>query len=101
MFDVAVFRTGVRYGVMGALFGFAVLLGLYFTGNNPYGINRFYTFLFIPIFIFLGVRYYKKFVSGDLPFFKAFSVAFSISLYLALCSAMLLYILSDIGRAHV
>ena len=94
MFDQAVVRTGIRYGVMCALASFLVTLILYYTGINPYGHNSIFSLLFIPLFIFLGSSYFKKYNDQNIGFLKALRVALTITFYAALCSAMLLFIFS-------
>lgn len=94
MFDQAVVRVGIRYGVICALAGFAVILGLYAAGINPYGHNSLFTFIFIPLFVFVGLAYFKKYNDQNIGFFKALRVALTITFYAALCSAMLLFIFS-------
>lgn len=94
MFDQAVVRTGIRYGVMCALASFVVTLLLYFAGINPYGHNSIFSLIFIPIFIFSGSSYFKKYNDQHIGFLKALRVALTITFYAALCSAMLLFIFS-------
>ena len=94
MFDQAVVRTGIRYGVLCALASFIVTVLLYFLHINPYGHNSMFSVLFIPIFVFLGSAYFKKYNDQNIGFFKAFRVALTITFFSALCSAMLLFIFS-------
>ena len=61
MFDQAVVRTGVKFGVICALAGFAVILLLYFTGLNPYGQNSMWSWVFIPVAVFWGLSYFRKY----------------------------------------
>lgn len=95
MFDQAIVRTGIRYGVMCALSGFVIVLALYFSGVNPYGHNNYFSLLFIPVFIFLGSAYFKKYNDQNIGFLKAFRVALTITFFAALCSGMLLYIFAN------
>lgn len=92
MFDQAILRTGVKYGVMCALATFLVVLILFFSGANPYGQKTMYGWVLIPGFVFAGLRYFKKFNDNELSFFKGLRVAWSIAFYTALCSAMLVYV---------
>lgn len=94
MLDQAIFRTGVKFGVLCGLAGFAVILLLYFAGINPYGQSSMYSWVFIPIAVFWGLSYFKRYNDQDLGFLKALKVGFFIAFYAALCSAMLLYIFS-------
>jgi hypothetical protein len=92
MFDQAVVRTGIRYGVFCALAGFAITLLLYFSGLNPYGQSSLFGLVFMPVFIFLGLSYFKKYNDQHIGFLRALRVALSITFYAALASAMFLYI---------
>ena len=94
MFDQAVVRTGVKFGVICALAGFAVILLLYFTGLNPYGQNSMWSWIFIPVAVFWGLSYFRKYTDQEFGFFKALKVGWSVAFYSALCSAMLLYVFS-------
>ncbi len=97
MFDQAIVRTGIKFGVVCALAGFAIILLLYFAGLNPYGQNSMYTWLLIPVAVFWGLHDFKKYTDQDFGFFKAFKVGWSIAFYTALCSAMLLYVFSVVA----
>lgn len=101
MFDLAVIRTGIRYGVMAGVACFVVILVLFFTGQDPYGEKALFSLLLMPVFIFLGVRYFKKFNDAEIGFLKAFSVGFSVSMYGAMCSAMLLYVFATFAGPEV
>lgn len=94
MFDQAILRTGVKYGVMCALATFLIVLLLFFLGFNPYGQKTMYGWVLVPFFVFAGLRYFKKFQDQALSFFKALKVGWSIAFYTALCSGMLLYVFS-------
>jgi hypothetical protein len=97
MFDQAVARTGIKFGVIGALSGFAVTLLLYFTGSNPYGQLTWWSWIFIPVVVFWGLAYFKKFNDQELGFLRALVVGWSIAFYMALCAGMLLYIFATVA----
>jgi|SRR5688572_21452583 len=97
MFDQAVVRTGIKFGVICALAGFAVILILFFAGLNPYGQNSMWSWVFIPVAVFWGIKYFKRYNDQELTFFKALKVGWSVAFYAALCSAMLLYIFSAVA----
>jgi len=101
MFDQAVVRTGIRFGVLCALASFVVTLILYFSNINPYGHNSMFSVLFIPVFIFLGSSYFKKYNDQNIGFLKAFRVALTITFFSALCSAMLLFIFSTFAGVEL
>ncbi|MGV3589357.1 MAG: DUF4199 domain-containing protein [Adhaeribacter sp.] len=94
MFDQAVVRTGIRYGVMCALVSFAVTLVIYLAGYNPYGQTSLFSLVAMPAFIFMGCAYFKKYDDQNIGFLKALRVALAITFYAALASAMFLYIFS-------
>jgi hypothetical protein len=91
MFEQATVRTGIRYGVIGGISSFLVILILYGTGGDPYGQLSLLSYLPIPFFILAGVNYYKHYQQDKLGFGRAFAVAFSVTLYMALTTALLLY----------
>ncbi|WP_242920604.1 DUF4199 domain-containing protein [Pontibacter liquoris] len=93
MFNQAIVRVGVRYGVLCGLACFALVLVLYFLGANPFGDFGRVSFIPIPFFIFWAIRYYKKFHEGEISFGKGLRVGFAVSFYAALCTAMFVFIL--------
>ena len=97
MFDQAVVRIGIRYGVICGLVSFAVTLLIYFSGANPYGQTSLFSLLFMPLFVFMGCAYFKKYTDQNIGFLRALRVALSITFYAALASAMLLYIFSTLA----
>lgn len=92
MFDQATVRTGIRYGVINGICGFLIIVLIYLGGGDPYGHKNLISYLIIPVFIILGLNHYKSYRMEAVGFAKAFLVAFSITLYTALTSAMLLYV---------
>lgn len=92
MFNQAIVRVGVRYGVLAGAACFVVMLLLYLIGANPLGEAGRYSFLPIPIFLFLGIKYYKQFMDAELGFLRGLRIGFSISFYTALTAAMLLFL---------
>src|SRR5688572_15057169 len=97
MFNQAVARTGIKFGVIGAVAGFVVTLLLYFTGNNPYGQLSWWGWIFIPVVVFWGLSYFKKFNDQDLGFLRALMVGWSIAFYTALVAGMLLYVFATVA----
>jgi hypothetical protein len=79
MFDRSIVSISARYGLVGGVVSFIYGLSLYFIYHqNPYSeqteISA--TLLFVPTFVFLGVKYFKKYIDTELSFAKAFKVAF-------------------------
>ncbi|MFT2009479.1 DUF4199 domain-containing protein [Pontibacter sp. 13R65] len=92
MFNQAIVRIGVRYGVICGIASFALVLLTYFIGYNPLNESGRLSFFALPVFIFLGMKYYKQFLDTELSFFKGLRVGLAISFYTALVAAMLLFI---------
>ena len=101
MFEQATVRTGIRYGVIGGISSFLVVLILYFTGGDPYGQKSLISYLFIPLFLVMGLKYYKSFRPEKMGYGKALSVALSITLYLAVTAALLLYAFAVLAGPEV
>lgn len=93
MFNQTIVRVGIRYGVMSGIVCFALVALLYFVGYNPFGDMGRISYLPIPIFIFLAIRYYKKFIETELSFGKGLRVGLTVAFYSALSSAMLVLVL--------
>ncbi|NEM96993.1 DUF4199 domain-containing protein [Pontibacter burrus] len=94
MFNQAITRVGIRYGVTGGLVCFAIMLLLYLLGLNPFGDYGRYSFIPIPFAIFWGIRYYKKFIDTELGFARGMRVGLSVTFYTALSASMLVFILA-------
>jgi heme exporter protein D len=92
MLNQTIIRVGIRYGVLCSLACFALVLVLYFMGYNPFGEMGRLTYLPIPVFIFLAIRYFKLFNEGNISFGKGFRVGLSVAFYTALATAMLVLV---------
>ncbi|GAB3197498.1 hypothetical protein ABID22_003405 [Pontibacter aydingkolensis] len=92
MFNQTIIRVGVRYGVLCGVVCFVLVMVLYFAGTNPFGDMGRITYLPIPIFIFLAIRYFKLFHEGEIGFGRGFRVGLSVSFYTALSAAMLVFL---------
>lgn len=101
MFNQTIIRVGVRYGVLCGLVCFALIVGLYMTGFNPFGDIGRLTYLPIPVFIFLAIRYFKLFHEGEIGFGRGFRVGLSVSFYTALCTAMLVFLFVSFAGPEV
>lgn len=93
MFNQAIVRVGVRYGVLCGIACFAVVLLQWMLGYNPLGEAGRLSFLPIPFFIFLAIKYYKQFDEAEIGFLKGLRIGLSVSFYTALATSMLLFIL--------
>jgi hypothetical protein len=101
MFEQATVRTGIRYGVIGGISSFLIVIVLYFTGGDPYGQKSLINYLFIPLFMVMGLKYYKSFRLERMGYGNALAVAFSINLYLAVTAALLLYAFAVLAGPEV
>jgi hypothetical protein len=93
MLNQTIVRVGVRYGVLCGLACFVILLALYLLGYNPLGNLGRWSYLPLPVFIFLGLRYFKGFYDAELGFWKGVRVSLAITFYTALCTSMLIYLM--------
>jgi hypothetical protein len=93
MFNQAIVSVGIRYGVLCGIACFGVVLITWLLGYNPLGETGRISFLPIPAFIFLAIRYYKQFNDTELGFLRGLRVGLSVSFYTALSASMLLFIL--------
>ncbi|TPE39588.1 DUF4199 domain-containing protein [Pontibacter mangrovi] len=96
----------MRYGVISGAVCFALVALLYFMGYNPFGEAGRISYLPIPVFIFLAIRYFKKYNFGDLSFGKGFRLGLAVAFYTALCASMLVFLLiylvgPEIVQQHV
>ncbi|MCC9136124.1 DUF4199 domain-containing protein [Pontibacter silvestris] len=89
MFNQAIIRVGVRYGVLSGIACFVVVLVLYFVGVNPFGNMGRISFVPIPVFILLAIKYYKKYNDTELGFLSGLRVGLSTSFYTALTASLL------------
>ncbi|AMM50511.1 hypothetical protein TH61_04025 [Rufibacter sp. DG15C] len=92
MLDRSIVNISARYGLVGGVVSFIYGLCLYFIYHqNPYSeqTELSATLLFVPTFVFLGVKYFKKYIDTEIGFGKAFKVAFITVLILAGTVALL------------
>ena len=101
MFKQAIFRTGIKFGGISALAGFAIILILFLVGINPFGQLSLWSWIFIPVFIFLGIRSFKRNYDPELGFLKALKAGWSIAFFTALFSALLIFIFATVGGEEV
>ena len=92
MLNQTIIRVGIRYGVLCSLACFLLVVVLYFMGYNPFGDMGRLTYLPIPVFIFLAIRYFKLFNEGNMSFGKGFRVGLSVAFYTAMATAMLIFV---------
>ncbi|MBX0334437.1 DUF4199 family protein [Pontibacter sp. HSC-14F20] len=93
MLDQTIVRVGVRYGVLCGLASFVIIMALYLMGFNALGEAGRWSYLPLPIFIFMGLRYFKRFHDAEVGFWKGVRVNMSVTFYTALSAAMLLYLM--------
>jgi hypothetical protein len=93
MLNQTIVRVGVRYGVLCGIACFVIVLALYLIGLNPFGDAGRWSYLPLPVFIFLGLRYFKSFHDTEVGFWKGMRVNLAITFYTALCASMLVYLM--------
>lgn len=93
MLNQTIVRVGVRYGVLCGLASFVIVMALYLLGINPFGDAGRWSYLPLPVFIFLGMRYFKGFHDAEIGFWKGVRVSLAITFYTALCASMLVYLM--------
>lgn len=92
MFNQAIIRVGIRYGVLSGLLTLVLVAALYFVGYNPFGDVGRLTYVPIPVFIVLAIRYYKQYNEADLSFGKGLRLGLSVTFYNALTAALLVFL---------
>ncbi len=97
MLNPPVFKTALNFGAMSALAGFAVFLGLYYSGYNPLGPSS-WAGAWIPIlFMVLGIKNYRDHASnGYVSYWKAFRCGLLIASCGAFLYSLLVYIFGTI-----
>ncbi|MHC2991421.1 hypothetical protein OB13_07430 [Pontibacter sp. HJ8] len=93
MLNQTIVRVGVRYGVLCGLACFVIMLALYLLNYNPFGEAGRFSYLPIPVFIFLGLKYFKGFHDAEVGFWKGMRVSLAVTFYTALCTSMLVYLM--------
>lgn len=93
MLNQTIVRVGVRYGVLCGLACFVIVLALYLLNYNPFGEAGRFSYLPIPVFIFLGLKYFKGFHDAEVGFWKGMRVGLAVTFYTALCTSMLVYLM--------
>ncbi|MEJ8803535.1 DUF4199 domain-containing protein [Pontibacter sp. H249] len=101
MFNQTIIRVGVRYGVLCGVVCFVLMVVLHIAGSNPFGDMGRLTYLPIPVFIFLAIRYFKQFHDGELGFGRGFRVGLSVSFYTALTASMLAFLFVNFAGAEI
>jgi hypothetical protein len=104
MFDRAVTNTAIRYGVTGGIVSFIYIAILALLGlENPYDDTAEFssTFIFVSAFVFLAIKYYKKFNDAEIGFGKAFKIGLFTTFYLAFTTAVLMALFSQFAGGHM
>lgn len=106
MFEKAVVRTAVRFGIFAAFASFLVILTSYFSGSNPYGQYAVYALFLLPVFLLLGIANFKKHSEPNLTFFKGLKFSWLTTLVAAVTFGVLIYLFSvtagsDAIQSHV
>lgn len=87
-----------QYGITGGVVSFVYILLLALLGlENPYNnVAEFSsTLIFVPVFVVLGIRGYKRYANPEMGLGKALLVGWAVTVTLALTAALLLGIYSS------
>ncbi len=101
MFEPAIVRTAVRYGILAALASILVVLGVYLAGGNPYGKAAFYSLFLLPVFLFLALAAYKKYADPNLKFWKGLQISWLTSFIAAVTFGLLVYLFAVVVGGEV
>jgi hypothetical protein len=82
-----------RFGLIGGLFCVFAFLMFNWLGYDPTNFSMLFGYVLIPIFVFLGIRYFKKDVNnGELSFAHGMSIGFLIYTMIAFISGLGIWI---------
>ncbi|WP_194976897.1 DUF4199 domain-containing protein [Aquiflexum lacus] len=83
-----------RFGLIGGLFCVFAFLMFNWLGYDPTNFSMLFGYVLIPIFVFLGIRYFKKDVNnGELSFANGMSIGFLIYTMIAFISGLGIWII--------
>lgn len=89
-----------RFGLIGGIFCVFAFLLFNWLGYDPTNFSMLFGYLLIPVFVFLGIRFFKKDVNyGELSFAQGMSIGFLIYTMIAFISGfgIWLILLIDTG----
>jgi hypothetical protein len=82
-----------RFGLIGGIFCVFAFLLFNWLGYDPTNFSMLFGYVLIPIFVFLGIRYFKKDVNhGELSFAHGMSIGFLIYTMIAIISGLGIWI---------
>lgn len=78
-----------RFGLVGGLFAVLAFLVFHWLGLDPTNLSMLFGYVMIPVFVFLGIRFFKKFLNGDfLSFAEGMTLGFFIYFIFALVTGI-------------
>lgn len=85
-----------RFGLIGGIFSVLAFLVFHWIGLDPTNLSMLFGYIMIPVFVFLGIRFFKKYVNQDwLSFAEGMTIGFLIySLFAFITSIGIWIILS-------
>ena len=87
------FDSTYRFGLIGGVFCVIAFLLFYWLGYDPSNLSMLFGFVLIPIFLFLGIRFFKKDVNqGELGFAQGMTIGFLIYAMIAVISGLGIWI---------
>ncbi|WP_373492879.1 DUF4199 domain-containing protein [Aquiflexum sp.] len=82
-----------RFGLIGGIFCVFAFLMFNWLGYDPTNFSMLFGYVLIPIFVFLGIRYFKKEVNnGELSFAHGMTIGFLIYTMIAFISCLGIWI---------
>ncbi|WP_373523938.1 DUF4199 domain-containing protein [Aquiflexum sp.] len=82
-----------RFGLIGGIFCVFAFLLFNWLGYDPTNFSMLFGYILIPIFVFLGIRYFKKEVNyGELSFAHGMTIGFLIYTMIAFISGLGIWI---------
>lgn len=83
-----------RFGLIGGLFCVFAFLLFNWLGYDPTNFSMLFGYVLIPIFVFLGIRYFKKDINdGELSFAHGMTIGFLIYTMIAFISGLGIWII--------
>ena len=90
------FRTSLRYGLIGSAMIVIMFLVFYFSGENPLQELQMFDLFIIPIFVFFGVKEFRDRFNGKLlEYWQGMTSGVIIFLVLGLVTSVFIYVFTQ------
>jgi hypothetical protein len=91
-------EASYRFGLIGGIFSVLAFLVFHWIGQDPTNLSMLFGYVMIPVFIFLGIRFFKKYVNQDwLSFAEGMTIGFLIYTLFAFITAMGIWIILSLN----